>query len=555
MTIFSKKIFTNTLSMLLLLLIPTVVFYTMDMAFWLESQLNNKQSYADSREVEDVVPYYYGKNSPISLGEIENPKDAYFRIKFRFRAEDTDGYPNLFQTAPFNQGARVEISGTTAALIISDKTQSNGVRGITLTKSLVIGQWYSLDVEVLNGAFIRASLDGISVANHVASDLSIDTSQLLLGSGFNVSRVFRGDIDSISIMKGNLRLPYQGLRIIYVGLILLIALFVFSMWKVLSEYKEVQKVFIKLTLLVLPLILILLYSEYRLSFLNTVYYTKRIALEQQIDKIETLVLGSSNTVYGISPEEFSRPAFNLAFLGNGMYFDAKLLERYIDRMPKLQVVVLTVNFFTMGLDYETFSQSWRQYFLRQHFNIEINHTKSNFYELGFWLNPSNFSKIALYGEQTKAYIKNKHRAPVDIITTPSGWFDGGDVPGNEETRRVGIEAAAVHSLTSNVVNYEKNLRYWDDIMKLMNRKNIKSVITLLPTDASYYENLDKDKVRLMNHNLMNFARRHNVRFIDYTGDQRFSLKDFTLPLPDHMNARGANKFSQILDDEVINLLQ
>jgi hypothetical protein len=578
----------KVLSVVLLGVIGALVAYTADVAFWIDSHLIHENAVADTRKAINVAPYVYGETPPAMLGEIKNPKNAYVHIKLRFRADNTEGFPNLFQTAPVNRGMRMEISGSTAAIIVPDLAVPDKLRGLTLTTSLKTGQWYALEVEALNGSFIRVLLDGRLVANHTDPEISMETTQLLLGGGFDPSRVFRGKMDNISITIGNFYLPHHSLEVVYVALIVFSALFFFTLWKALGENSAVQSLAGKLALLTFPLILILAYSEYRLSFLNTVYYAKRVALEQQIDKIEVLVMGSSNTVYGVAPEGFSHPGgFNLAFPGNGMFFDASLVEKYTGRMPHLRKVVLTVNYFTMGLDYSTFSQSWRQFFLRQNFNILIQPTAGLSFDSGFWVNPRNFSRIALYGDRAGSYISANHRPPVDIvtslldrvirgvaipvnmfatpsgwfdgedaslvdiITTPSGWLDGGDVAGNEQTQKLGVAAAEAHNASADVGSYDRNLGYWEGMMDFLQRKNIDSVIVLLPTDISYYSHLDKLKVALMNRKLTEFANRHHIKFVDYTGDPRFSLSDFTTVLPDHMNARGAMKFSKILDEEVI----
>ena len=549
----SAKIFMSVLAAILFVSIAILAVYTMDAAFWLSESFSPIKDNVDNYETVHVAQYDSEKSSPIVLGAIKDPINAYVRIALRFRAESTEGYPNVFQTAPVNRGIRMEISGSTAAIIVPDLLVPSGLRGLTLTTALKAGQWYTLEIEALNGAFIRATLDGNRVANYAGSGLSMETSELVVGGGFDASRAFRGRIENISVIKGNLHLPHQSLLLIYMALGVMSALFCFTLWKALSEHNEVQRVVGKLTMLAFPLILTLIYSEYRLSFLNTIYFTKRVALEQQKDKIEVLVTGSSNTVYGINPDAFSHSGFNLAFLGNGMFFDARLVEKYSEQMPHLRMVVLTVNNFTMGLDYSTFSQKWRQYFLRQNFNIPIKQTGIP-YDVGFWLNPSNFSRVALYGEQAKSYIFENHSAPVDLITNSSGWFDSGDESGNEQSQKLGIAAAEAHSASADVNSYDQNLQYWETLIPLLQKKNITAVIVLLPTDISYHGHFDKAKSVLMNQKLIDFALKHHIKYIDYTDDTRFSLNDFTLIMPDHMNARGAMKFSKILDEEVIKAL-
>lgn len=530
-----------------------LVTYTMDAAFWVESHLIQGEI-SDNRVTVDAAPYLYDKTPPVSLGEIKDPLNAYVHLKLRFRADSSDGYPNVFQTAPINSGMRMEISGSTAQLNIAHLSAPTGVKGLVLTTNLNMGQWYTLGVEALNGSFVKVSIDGKDVVNYADADISIETSQFLVGGGFDASRLFRGEIRNISMLKGNLQIPHQGLLVVYVIFVAFFVMFFFASWKLLGKYDSVQQVFGKVVMLTIPLFLILIYSEYRLSFLNSVYYLKRVGLEQQVDQVEVLVMGSSNTAYGVAPEVFSHQGYNLAFMGSGMFSDVGLVEKYSEKLPQLKLVVLTANYFTMGLDYSTFSQSWRQFFLRQNFNISVAPTTGFSYDLGFWLQPRNFSRIALYGDQALSKTLRGHFKPVDIITTPSGWFDGGNASGGEATRKLGMAGARAHN-AGDVKNYKRNISLWEPLIEGLQRKNIDAVIVLLPTDVSYHGHLDKVKVELMNQSLKTFANRHNIKFVDYSEDSRFSLSDFTVVMPDHLNALGAKKFSKILDEDFIKALR
>ncbi len=542
----SVKSYIKILAAVLFVAVATLGAYSMDAAFWISGHLPTAKSAVDTLETIHVAEYDSGKSPPVALGEIKNPDNAYIRIKLRFRAQSTEGYPNLFQTAPVNLGMRLEISGSNASIVVRDLAEPSGVKGLTLTTELKKGQWYELEIEALNGAFIRALLDSHPVFNYAGANLSMDTSQILVGGGFDASRAFHGQVDNISVIKGNLpHPPHQRLMAVYMILAVLIALFFYVLWKALGEYSAVQRVVGKLALLAFPLILILGYVEYRLSFVNTIYYTKRVALEQQLDEIEVLVTGSSNGLYGVAPEAFSHKGFNLAFPGTALYFDTKLVEKYLPKMSHLRMVMLTVNYHTMGSSERDSDQSWRQFFLRQYFDIP---TSSRYFDWSFWLNPHNFSKIALYGEDTKAYINTGFLTPVDIITSSSGWLDSGDVSNPHPD--FGIAAAAGHNYPDER-NYDHNLGYLEILVSFLQRQNIATVIVLPPTDISYYRHLDKAKVELMNRKLVEFANRHHIKFIDYTGDTRFSSNDFTWEMPDHINGQGAIKFSKILDEEVI----
>jgi len=184
----SKRIAVTILSVTFLVVIATLAVYT-----------------NDNRETINVVPYIYGNTPPVSLGKIKN-RNAYVHLKLRFRSDSTEGYPNVFQTAPYDLGMRMEISGSTAAIVVrslwADKGNS-GLKVLVLTTALKAGQWYTLEIEALNGAFVRAKLDGQNVADYANAGLLMETSELLVGGGFDASRAFRGQIENIAITKGN----------------------------------------------------------------------------------------------------------------------------------------------------------------------------------------------------------------------------------------------------------------------------------------------------------------------------------------------------------------
>lgn len=167
------------------------------------SRTSSESLSSDNRETISASPYIQGQTPQVLFGEIKSSDNAYIHLKLRFQANSTEGNPNVFQTAPVNRGMRMEISGATAAIVLPDTSVPGGLKGLTLTTTLKTNQWYELEVEALNGKFLQVKLDGSQVANYASPDITMEMSQLLVGGGFDASRVFRGQIDHISITKGN----------------------------------------------------------------------------------------------------------------------------------------------------------------------------------------------------------------------------------------------------------------------------------------------------------------------------------------------------------------
>ena len=547
----ARKCSLRIFALLLFCAAAMLLAFTMDAAF-LGERIFSSMGSETRFETTQADKYTYGMDDPIDFGSISNPLNAYFRVKLRFRSDDPSRRANILRSATSDGGVRVEIAGTAVAVFIPEKPSvSPGVRKMLLTSTLDAGRWHVLELEAMNGAFIRANLDGRPVMLYGGSEVVIETSKFLLGGDVDPGHPFKGELADLYLIKGNLSSPpSRAISAIFAGGAVLMVVFLIVLWPSLGDWLAVRTLIAKLVLLALPLVTILGYFEYRLSFLNTNYFYKRVALENQIEKIEVLVDGSSNTFYGVNPEQFSHYGFNLAFPGHGMFYDAQMIRKFSERMPALRMVVLTVNFFTLGTADAEFTQSWRAFFDRQYFGIPTDGGEGVVGALKFWFEPRNFSKIALYGDTMKTQATQDYKVPVDIIASPSGWFDAGTVS-VDSALFLGSEAAKAHSTSTSERNYDQNLRYWDGLIDELKRRKIAVVIVELPTDASYYKFLDSKKVKGMKDTLEEFAKRHGVRFMDYTGDPRFSSRDFSWELIDHMNASGANKFGKILDDEVI----
>src|SRR6187549_806708 len=61
---------------------------------------------------------------------------------------------------------------------------------------------------------------------------------------------------------------------------------------------------------------------------------KRDLIHAHAREVDTLILGSSETYYGISPHQLSGTAFNLANPAQSLYFDYQLTERLLPKLPR-----------------------------------------------------------------------------------------------------------------------------------------------------------------------------------------------------------------------------
>ena len=302
----------------------------------------------------------------------------------------------------------------------------------------------------------------------------------------------------------------------------------------------------------MPAIAILVWVELGLNNIDSVYKLKSRLLETQANSIEILVLGSSNAYFDYNPEYFSCKGFNFAINAQSPYYDLKITEKYINQMPKLRLVILPAIFYTLGTNLPETSNSWRTFFYSIYMGLPVETTNLEFHhKIKRIIDAKNFSKIALFGDNTYAYIKSNFSEKVDIfIPNQNGWFNSTKIPGPNYDKPDGRDAANAHSLSTDNRFVDINLQYWDSLIKLLQEKGIAVAIIRAPEDYSYFGNLNKEKVDYMNSRLQELSRKYKIDFLDYSANPNFHLDDFTV-MPDHMNVKGSEKFSKMINRDLI----
>ena len=182
------------------------------------SSVENQQAFSPSS-------YIYGETTPIFIGGNENSTSAFIDLKLRFRVtKDSSGYPNLFQTGPVNSGIRMEFLNSTAALIIPDKNVEGGLKGIPISSSIMLGEWYSLDLYALNGSHVDIYLNSKRIGSYQSSGINFSLAQIILGQGFSSDRKFQGDIKNIFITYGQ-KVKNKNIAIFSFSTVIAVAIF------------------------------------------------------------------------------------------------------------------------------------------------------------------------------------------------------------------------------------------------------------------------------------------------------------------------------------------
>jgi hypothetical protein len=308
-----------------------------------------------------------------------------------------------------------------------------------------------------------------------------------------------------------------------------------------------KKFLIKVFCFMLPLLVTAIVLEFYLRSIPNNYRYKSDYLDEHSNRVETLILGSSHTFYGINPQFMQKNTFNVAFSSQSLEIDFEILKKYQNKFDNLKVVILPISYFTLGYDLSISVESWRYRNYVLYFHLDIAKNLLDYSEV--------FSKIN---------SKWGNRLLFDILSSSStnsisqkNFFEFGycaNGKNSSDLQKTGKTAAERHTCYSQHEFYVKNTAILNSIYDFCNQRNIKLVLITTPTYYTYRENLDKIQLDKMNETINNFIEIHKeVVYLNYFECADFIAKDFYDA--DHLNEFGAEKFTKKLAKDINSILQ
>jgi hypothetical protein len=284
------------------------------------------------------------------------------------------------------------------------------------------------------------------------------------------------------------------------------------------------------------------YFEYQLKtkpFVSS-YAAKKHFYEQQLDSIEVLILGSSQTFNGINPACFAKKAFNLANVSQTLYYDKRLTLQYLPKLPKLNTVVINIGYFSFSYQLFDIKENWRDYYYLQHFGI-------NYYELNpFLLN--NYSAFSVYQPMYSVKLAlNKFEDDATKEILLNGYQPKYIQEAINDS--LGKERVDLHNteiFANRRMEIEEDL---EDFVLQLKQKNIQVIFITTPVYSTYSKFCNKHIIESNNQFINLLCRKYNYSYLNFFEDTRFTKDDFFDN--DHLKNNGAIKLSKIINDTLI----
>jgi hypothetical protein len=285
---------------------------------------------------------------------------------------------------------------------------------------------------------------------------------------------------------------------------------------------------------------VIIVFEKKLGGITNSYNLKRHQLESQADSIQVLVLGTSQSLHGINPAYFNLKGYNASNTAQSFYFDEQIALRYLDKMPRLKYVLISISDYTFGYEIIDGNEEWRDYFYAQCWDIKFPEIKSSDLRL--------HSKILLYTpEISLGYALQGFHVNLTDNYTDKGWakmIEHTDIDDINGLKRVQSHNSVYHSN-----RYGSIKSMLDTLLFELKKRNITPVLFVPPVTSNYNKYADKEKLKIMYNTISELCKKYKCKYYDYLTDSRFLVSDFGDC--DHLNSTGAEKFSKILNEDIL----
>lgn len=274
--------------------------------------------------------------------------------------------------------------------------------------------------------------------------------------------------------------------------------------------------------------------EFQLRKIPNDYKMKANYLKQKGEKVETLILGSSHTFYGVNPHLIPK-AYNLAHSSKSYDLDWEILKTYHKFLPNLKTIILPSSYFSFV---HVVGNSSQRHLLKNYdlyYGIDINEydlsLNSELFSMPFSDNIIRY-KDYLLSENNKVTIDDKgfvkKRRPFDNQAYNS------------------VKTVKKHTQKLSYENVNKNFLGLNHILDFADKNNIKVILVTTPVASIYRKNVDKEQYNYWKQTTKKLVNNYkNVKWVDlFANDSVFKKSDFIDT--DHLSLLGANKVTQEL---------
>lgn len=312
-----------------------------------------------------------------------------------------------------------------------------------------------------------------------------------------------------------------------------------------------QRFVFRLIIFLLPVLVPFLVIEYILHSSENSYSVKRKLMDSAGADAAVWIGGTSHTECGLNPDFIHKKSINIAEAQQTYYFDKQIIGRYLEQAKKLKLVILPVDYFSLYLKLPTQENRYFSYY--HYWNIDhprIGRFDLRKYSLLLYYGPTYSWKIVMQDVREQ----NLHAVIGTGRLHANGYLETPDVknhPNLEESAAYLVNFWDKNYLSDD--GYAFNTHLLNDLAYQLNQKNVRLLLVSMPMTDQIRSHFNQDALKKTQLFIGQFVAAHpNCSYANFSTEHRLDQSDFYDP--NHLNKKGAEKFSKIISQKIDSLI-
>lgn len=296
----------------------------------------------------------------------------------------------------------------------------------------------------------------------------------------------------------------------------------------------------KLLVFLAPLAAVLGWFERRLPA-PPIFAAKAELLRHPPAGTRIVVAGSSHEFGGVDPRCFRARGVNLAQDSQDIFYDCAVVERALDVMPEVSLVLVGVSYHSLGSRLADSTEKFRCFWYRSALGLPLEPGASP-------LDPRAWSRFALYGNLASIVIA-RHDFPAPVMPLALGFRPMGPLQSRRDLDQIARTRAQGHTAMLRPDALEANVASLAALFAKLRERHVAAAMITLPVTPEYRRALDATLLATNRERIAALSSATGVPAFDMLDDPSLGLEDFADA--DHLSALGAEKVSARIDREIV----
>lgn len=298
----------------------------------------------------------------------------------------------------------------------------------------------------------------------------------------------------------------------------------------------------RLLFFLFPIVFLTIIAEIKLQSIPNDYSYKNNYLLKNADNIEVLFLGNSHSYYGINPTLITKKSFNASHVSQSLAYDYEILRKFNPNWKNLKIIAIPISYFSLHFNVEGGKEAWREKNYAIYYNIHRTKKWANYLEITANSVKTNYTILE------DNLLKDKNL----LKTSPLGWKLNDPILYHKDIHKNAIRSAKRH--TYNIPkNLRQNIKILEQFITFAKNNECKIYLYSAPVTQKYFKLLSDKQLNQTNSEMEKLVDNKTIFYKNFLSDSRFIETDFYDA--DHLNPKGAVKFSKIINHEINSLLE